>query len=300
MANILITGADGQLATAIKDNLKNDSASNYIFLNKNQLDITNYDLLSSYLKNHNIDYIINTAAYTNVDLAENEKSQADLVNSHGPENLAKLANIYNIKLIHISTDYVYSDYHNRIKNTPFTELDTPNPINYYGLSKLNGENNVINNTKNYIIIRTSWLYYYIGNNFYNTILRLANTKSKLDVVSDQMGTPTYCGDLADFILNIIELDIKNPTNNHFTHIYNFSNLGECSWYDFAKNIVDANNIKCLINPITSEQYPTIAKRPNYSVLDKTKILQKINYIIPEWKDGLNKCNLIKNNSYAIQ
>lgn len=322
MINILITGADGQLGAALKNVVSSvqghekmsawssiacaESRSfveahgssvgmadpfnianwSFIFTDKSELDITDYNSSEYYIKNHNIDYIINCAAYTNVDTAETEQDQTLLVNSQGPKNLAKLTDQYKVKLIHLSTDYVYSG---ELRATPYKETDSTRPINFYGYSKLLGELNIINNLKKYIIIRTSWLYYFTHKNFFTTIANLAEQKDSLNIVADQIGTPTYCGDLAVFILNIIKLDISNKNNNYFNNIYNFSNIGQISWYEFAKTIVELNHIDCKILPITTEQYPTKASRPKYSVLDKSKALAAFKYNIPGWQDSLKIC-----------
>lgn len=292
MNNILITGASGQLGQALKNNSINNHSINLIFANKKLLNITDYDQCELFIKNYSLSYIINCAAYTNVDQAEqlktNKPNKSNIVhntNATGPKNLAIIADKYDIKLIHISTDYVYKDQH----HTPLQEPDPTIPINYYGETKLQGEANITNNLKNYIIIRTGWLYYYLGHNFFNTITNLIKTKQSLNIVSDQFGTPTYCGDLAEFIYNIINKDLANKDNNYFNNIYNFSNLGACSWYDFATTINEYSECNCKINAITTEEYPTPAKRPKYSVLDKSKAINTFDYNIPSWREGLVRC-----------
>lgn len=288
MNNILITGADGQLGNAIRRLPALGENINLIFANKKLLDITDFKQCEMFVKSYSISYIINCAAYTAVEQAEVIKDEANnsayLTNCIGPLNLARLSKSYNTRLIHISTDYVYGN-----KSTPFQETDKPKPVNYYGKTKLIGENNVINNTENYIILRTGWLYYFLGHNFFNTITNLINTKTSLNIVSDQFGTPTYCGDLAEFILTIINKDLSNKDNNYFNNIYNFSNLGACTWYDFASTINDYSNTNCKINAITTDDYPTLAKRPKYSVLDKSKTINTFDYNIPSWREGLHKC-----------
>ncbi len=283
MINILITGANGQLGTAIKENLTSDF--NYIFTDKHELDVANYEQCHDFIKNNKINYIINCAAYTAVDLAETNKEIAYMANSQGAENLAKIANQYNSKLIHISTDYVYSG--NNTK--PYTENDATSPVNYYGQTKLAAEQFIIKNTKNYIIIRSGWLYYASGKNFFNTIMHLTKNKNELKIVSDQYGTPTFCGDLANLILNLIKKDLDTPNNDFFGNIYNYSNTGLCTWYDFAVLINQYANNKCNLIPITTPEYPLPAKRPHYSVLDKNKIQRIFNIEIPSWQDGLKRC-----------
>lgn len=291
MKKILITGAGGQLATAIYDKIQEQGINNnkFIFADIDTLDITNYDQCDDFIKTNNIDYLINCAAYTNVDLAELESENANAVNSLGPLYLGKLSRKYNFKLIHISTDYVYSG----IKTKPYVETDSTVPKNYYGLSKLNGEKNIIANTDNYIIIRTSWLYYKSGHNFFNTMINLFNTRDKLTIVADQHGSPTYCGDLAQAILTILE-----SNHNNYGNIYNFSNLGQTTWYDFAVTIYNKlksinhntqTSVSCEITPISSQEYLTAATRPRYSVLDKSKFLADFDFNIPAWQNSLDVC-----------
>lgn len=293
MIKILITGADGQLATALKRYIikKDDKHINTFFVNRQSLDISNLDLCQNIIYNYKPNYIINCAAYTNVDGAESDKNQANLVNSIGPKNLSVLCAKLNIKLIHISTDYVFPEY--SLTNKAYTELDKTNPVNYYGLSKLLGEQNIINSGCQYIIIRAGWLYYYLGKNFFNTIYNLAQQKDNLNIVSDQIGTPTYCGAFANFIFNIIKLDQLNNNNYYFNNIYNFSNMGETNWCEFAKEIIKLFNMNCKINPIPSSEYPTPATRPKFSVLNKSKIVNTFNYTPPSWQESLRECMIEK-------
>ncbi|MBP9722253.1 MAG: dTDP-4-dehydrorhamnose reductase [Gammaproteobacteria bacterium] len=291
MIKILITGSNGQLATALKHCFQNRHLQNYqpIFVDHQQFDITNYSRCLNFLYNYKIDYIINCAAYTAVDLAESNKTAAYQVNSIGPGNLAKLAEKFKIKLIHFSTDYVFSELDHA--NHPYLEDDPTHPINYYGETKLLGDQNIISNLDNYVIIRAGWLYYHLGKNFFNTIHNLAKQKDRLNIVTDQIGTPTYCADLSKFVLYVIDQDLHNlsTSSNYFHNIYNYSNLGECSWYDFACEIVKQSQLNCQVCPITSDKYQTAAMRPKYSVLDKTKIINTFGYNIPTWQEALNQC-----------
>ncbi len=223
----------------------------------------------------------NGAAYTQVDKAENESDLANAINNLAIENLAKISKAKGISLIHVSTDYVFDGSSDR----PYTEEDVPNPQSVYGKTKLAGENAMLNiNPANSIIIRTSWMYSSYGTNFVNTMLRLAREKKELNVISDQVGTPTYANDLARTILEILP-----KIQNEDVAIYHYGNEGICSWYDFAKAIFEIKGISIMVNPIATWQYPTAAKRPKYSMLDKTKIKEKYQVEIPHWKDSLELC-----------
>ena len=278
--NLLITGSNGQLGNEIKE-LSKDYEYNFFFTNKEILDITKKDNIEFFIKKNNINYIINCAAYTAVDNAESDEKTADLVNRKAVKTLAKISLENDIKLIHISTDYVFDG-----KNyKPYCEEFQANPQSVYGTTKLNGELEVIKiNPKNSIIMRTSWVYSSFGNNFVKTMLKLGKDKEELGVIYDQIGTPTYAKDLAKVILDIIP-----KINNKKTEIYNYSNEGVLSWYDFAKEIMKMAKLNCKINPIKTLQYPTPAKRPHYSVLDKSKIKKDFAIIVPYWKDGLDDC-----------
>ena len=270
---ILITGSNGQLGREIQRVLPAA-----IFTDVLELDITDIAALRKATKD--IDIIINCAAYTNVDKAEDEKELADLLNNQAVENLAIVTKENNASLIHISTDYVFDGYAYR----PYTEEQETKPIGIYGATKLAGEESIINSGCNYIIIRTSWLYSIWGNNFVKTMKELTNERDTLNVIFDQIGTPTYAGDLADAIAKIIlndELDKQG--------IYHFSNEGICSWYDFAIEIAALCGNDCEIKPIHSYEYPSKVSRPYYSVLDKTKIKEVFNLKIPHWKASLIKC-----------
>ncbi|MDX9901645.1 MAG: dTDP-4-dehydrorhamnose reductase [Aliarcobacter sp.] len=278
--NILITGSTGQLGSEIKELSKNYSY-NFFFTDKNNIDITSKDNIKAFCQTNNINVIINCAAYTAVDKAESDIENADLVNRKAVKKLAKISKELNIKLIHISTDYVFDG-----KNfKPYIEEFQTNPQGIYGKTKLDGENEMRDiNPKNSIIIRTSWIYSSFGNNFVKTMLRLGREKEELGVIFDQVGTPTYAKDLAKVILDIIP-----QIQNEKVEIYNYSNEGVLSWYDFAKEIMRMAKLNCKINPIETFQYPTPVKRPHFSLMNKSKIKSTFNIEIPYWKDSLDEC-----------
>ncbi|WP_122894020.1 dTDP-4-dehydrorhamnose reductase [Arcobacter peruensis] len=278
--NILVTGSNGQLGSEIRE-LEKDYSYNFFFTTRENLDITNKDDIKNFCESNNINTIINCAAYTAVDIAEEDVENADLTNRKAVKKLALVSKELNIKLIHISTDYVFDG-----KNfKPYCEEFQTNPNSIYGKTKLDGEKEMINvNPLNSIIIRTSWVYSTFGNNFVKTMLRLGKEKDELGVIFDQVGTPTNAADLAKTILDILP-NIKNDK----VQIYNYSNEGVLSWYDFAKEIMKMAKITCTINPIETYQYPTPAKRPHYSLLNKAKIKNEFNITIPFWKDSLDDC-----------
>ncbi len=278
--NILVTGSMGQLGSEIKA-ISSDYSYNFFFTDRNNIDITNKDNIKEYCQTNSINVIINCAAYTAVDKAETDIENADLVNRKAVKKLSIVAKELDIKLIHISTDYVFDG-----KNfKPYVEEFQTNPQSVYGKTKLDGENEMKDiNPLNSIIIRTSWVYSYYGSNFVKTMLRLGKGKDSLGVIFDQIGTPTYAKDLALTILNIIP-----QIENSKIEIYNYSNEGVLSWYDFAKEIMKMAKLNCKINPIETYQYPTPAKRPHFSLLNKSKIKSKFNLEIPYWKDGLDDC-----------
>jgi dTDP-4-dehydrorhamnose reductase len=280
MINILVTGSKGQVGSELQA-LKNDYNYNFFFTDRNSLDITNKKDIENFIQENSINIIINAAAYTAVDKAEEDIENADRVNHLATKYLAEIAKEKNIKLIHISTDYVF----NGENFKPYTEDDTTNPNGVYGTTKLAGEDAMKTiNPKDSIIIRTSWVYSSYGANFVKTMLRLGKERDSLGVIYDQVGTPTYSRDLAKAILDIIP-NIKNEK----VAIYNYSNEGVLSWYDFAKEIMKMAKIDCQINPIETKEYPTPAKRPHYSLLNKAKIKKEFNITIPYWKDSLEKC-----------
>lgn len=280
MLNILVTGSNGQVGSEIRE-LSSLYENNYFFTGRDTLDISNYDDIDKFVAENNINIIINCAAYTAVDKAETDEIKAETVNHLAVKYLAEISKKQSIKLIHISTDYVFDGKSYK----PYTEEDIVSPNSIYGKTKLNGEKAMIEvSPDNSIIIRTSWVYSSFGNNFVKTMLRLGKEKDELGVIYDQVGTPTYARDLAKAILDIL----PNIKNNK-VEIYNYSNEGVLSWYDFAKEIMKMTKLNCLINPIETKDYPTPAKRPHYSLLNKSKIKQEFDISIPYWKDSLNTC-----------
>lgn len=273
---VLVTGANGQLGQALKFIAGNYPEIQFVFTASKDLDITNKDSVQAVFKKMKPDFCINTAAYTAVDKAESEPENAHLINVIGPENLAEASKDFNTTLLHISTDFVFDGK----KNIPYKEEDVTNPQSIYGQTKLEGEKAIQEILENYYIIRTSWLYSDFGNNFMKTMLRLAKERTSLSVVNDQIGTPTHAVDLAEALVKIILSDKKAYG------IYHFSNEGAASWYDFAKEIFDINNIEIDLQPIPTTQFPTPAQRPKYSVLDKTKIKNIFGIDIKNWEDSL--------------
>jgi len=277
MMNVLVTGSNGQLASCIKDLAKDHKNLNFIYTDYQELDICDLNQIKTFFKSSpKIAYCINCAAYTAVDKAESEAEKAFEINAQGAKNLAIVCHEFDAVLIQISTDFVFDGE----KNEPYLETDVTNPISVYGASKLQGEVEVKQQLEKYFIFRTSWLYSEHGNNFMKTMLRLAETRDEISVVSDQIGTPTYAGDLADVILKLI-----SSKNTNFG-LYHYSNEGVVSWYDFAKAIFEVSAIEIKLNPIKTEAYPTPAKRPAYSVMDKIKIKSALKIEIPFWKDNI--------------
>ena len=286
--NILVTGADGQLGNEMRI-VSKGSSDRYIFTDVEELDITNRDAVMNFVKENDIKVVVNCAAYTNVDKAEDDEATAELINAQAVENLADACKVNNATLIHISTDYVFGG---NKGNTPRTEDEPVNPTGAYGRTKLHGEKAIQKSGCNYLIIRTAWLYSEFGNNFVKTMRRLTAERDTLKVVFDQVGTPTYALDLAEVIMKFIEA-LKNETSNFklqtSNSIYHFSNEGVISWYDFAKEICELSGNTCDIQPCHSDEFPSKVKRPSYSVLDKTKIKNKLNITIPHWKESLKNC-----------
>ena len=280
MEIILVTGSKGQLGMALRSLQNSIPSSNFFFTEKQNLDITNLKAVENFVTKNNITTIINCAAFTNVDEAEDEHELANNINNIAVENLGKIAKKYQLKLIHISTDYVFDGNSEK----PYSENDKTNPKNIYGITKLKGENALLNiNPANTIIIRTSWLYSAFGNNFVKTILRLSKEKETISVVNNQIGSPTNAIDLAEAILKIIPL-----INTNQTEIYHYSNKGKCSWFQFAEEIVKLTNAKCKVLPIDSKDFKTKAKRPNFSLLNTTKIQKAFKIEISDWKESLKK------------
>ncbi len=288
--NILVTGANGQLGNEMRLVAK-DSANHYIFTDVAELDITDAEAVSAMVREQNVRVIVNCAAYTNVDRAEDDRDFAELLNAKAVENLALAIKANNGVLVHVSTDYVFGK---EPYNTPCREDQQGTPTGVYGETKLHGEQNILNSGCNYIIIRTAWLYSEFGKNFVKTMLNLTSTKPQLKVVFDQVGTPTYALDLAKVIYDIVEN--KKYTGN--SGIYHFSNEGVCSWFDFTKMIAEYAGITtCDIQPCHSSEFPSRVVRPSYSVLDKSKIKATFGIRVPYWTDSLKKCisNLLINN-----
>ena len=289
--NVLVTGANGQLGSELKELIQHSTFNiqhyDFYFTTSEDLDITNYKKVKEYIETNDIKIIINCAAYTAVDKAEDDKEVADEINHLAVQYLAQISKEKNIKLIHISTDYVFNGQNFR----PYIETDSTNPQGVYGQTKLDGEKAMLEiNPKNSIIIRTSWVYSSFGTNFVKTMLRLGKEKESLGVIFDQVGTPTYARDLAKVILKIIQHSTFNIQHSStHTEIYNFSNEGVASWYDFAKEIMSMAQLECEINPIETKAYPTPAKRPHYSLLNKAKIKEAFNISIPFWKESLDEC-----------
>lgn len=295
---ILVTGANGQLGRELRI-VAQGSADKYIFtdvveaegLETLRLDITDIEAVRALVKAQGIDVIVNCAAYTNVDKAETDVELAELLNAKSPENLAIVMKEAGGLLVHISTDYVFGK---EVYNTPCREDMVGTPTGVYGLTKLHGEQNILATGCKSVIIRTGWLYSEFGKNFVKTMLNLTATRPELKVVFDQVGTPTYAGDLAQAIVALIEdyrqIDAGSSYRN--AGIYHFSNEGVCSWFDFAKMIADmagGASAKCNIQPCHSDEFPSPVKRPAYSVLDKTKIKETLGLKIPYWTDSLRKC-----------
>lgn len=280
MANILVTGANGQLGSELRK-LGFSALDEVFYTDQPELDIADAKAVLTFIQQHEIDTIVNCAAYTAVDLAEDEVEKAETVNTRAVANLAEAAAKEDCLLIHVSTDYVFDG----TATEPYTEKSTTNPQTVYGRTKLEGERAIKKSGCMYLIIRTSWLYSTFGNNFVKTIRKYAKERGELTVVNDQIGTPTYAGDLAKAIRQMLE----DPIVVEKEGIYHFSNEGVCSWYDFACEIVALSHISCNVTPVTSAEYPTKAKRPAYSVLDKSKIKQQFEVDVPDWKEALKRC-----------
>ncbi len=281
---ILITGANGQLGSEIKVLTKKYPDWQFYFTDVDVLDITDENAVKVYFKQNQPDFVINCAAYTAVDKAESDIETAEKVNALAPKLLAKYAKKTGSKLIHISTDYVFDGE----AYVPYSEGNKVNPKCIYGKTKLQGEINCFEENPESLVIRTSWLYSTFGNNFVKTMLRLAGERDKLNVVFDQVGTPTNAADLADAILSIIQISEKEK-RRFVPGIYHYSNEGVASWYDFAKAIFEIACVKCEVLPVLSDQFPTPAKRPNFSVLNKSKIKNTFDIKIPYWKESLKIC-----------
>jgi dTDP-4-dehydrorhamnose reductase len=285
---ILITGANGQLGNEIKNLIGMVPACNFMFTDREQLDLADTKKIASLFAKHQFAYCINTAAYTAVDKAETEIEQATQVNVTGVENLAKICEDYQTTLLHISTDFVFDGSQAHWYN----ETATPNPLSVYGKTKLAGEEKIKQHCKKYVIIRTAWLYSSYGNNFVKTMLRLAKEKPQINVIADQTGTPTYARDLAKVLMQITETlyQLQNTAEIEKLYgVYHYSNEGTASWFDFAKAIFEISDLPTVVSSIPTTAYPTPAQRPKFSVLDKTHIKKSFNIEIPYWRDSLRKC-----------
>lgn len=285
MYKVLVTGSEGQLGSEIKERSKKISDINFLFADQPQFSFENLQDIDSKLNFYAPDLIINCAAYTAVDQAETEIELVDLINNKAVGYIANWVSKNKKKLIHISTDYVFDG----TKNYPLNEEMTPTPINNYGKSKLNGELAILNANTDAIIIRTSWLYSAYGKNFVKSMIYLMQQRKEISVVNDQIGSPTYAGDLANFILKLINGD------KWHNGIFHFSNIGESTWYEFAIAIKNLTKLDCYIHPVSSDNFPTKAKRPKYSLLDKTKIKNVYKLEISHWEESLK--HMISNLSF---
>lgn len=281
--NILVTGANGQLGNEFRLLAASYTAFNFFFTDVEELDICDGDAVSDFVNENKIDYILNSAAYTAVDRAEEDADTCRRINAAAVQNLGRAAADTGAKVFHVSTDYVYSGVHYK----PYDESDDTAPCSVYGTTKLEGEKLLFAVCPDSIVVRTSWLYSCFGNNFVKTMLRLGQEKTELNVIFDQIGSPTYAADLAAAILKMV---MASETGNFHSGIYNFSNEGVCSWYDFTKAIHRIAGIKsCRVRPIEGSEYPSKAVRPFYSVMNKKKIKDTFGLIIPQWEESLAVC-----------
>ena len=287
---ILVIGKNGQVGQSIQ-NLVNKTTNShlsdygFVFVGRGELDLSKASNIQAYFEKNKFDVVINCAAFTDVEKAEVDENDASLINHIAVKEVATIAKKNNMKLIHISTDFVFDG----DKREPYIESDKTSPVNIYGKTKLAGEFAAISIMKfNAIVLRSSWIYSEFGNNFVDTIIKNATLKGQLNIISDQFGTPTYANDLAQIIIDILNKDKFNEREMP-SEIYHYSNEGECTWFDFAKEIVDILQIDCNLIPITSNDYPQLAKRPKYSVLSKKKISEEFDLNINNWKNSLKSC-----------
>lgn len=279
--NVLVTGANGQLGQALRKRAGSYPSFSFYYTDIDTLDITDKAAVQAYLNKNRIHTIINTAAYTAVDQAEKEAEQAYRINAEAVKVLAEAARDHHSRLLHVSTDYVFDGLNHR----PYIETDGTHPASAYGRTKLAGEVLLQETLETAVIVRTSWLYSETGNNFMKTMLRLGAEREELRVVFDQIGTPTYAGDLAEALLTILD---KEEHGAYVPGIYHYSNEGVCSWYDFARKIMELGGLSCRVMPIETKNYPTPAARPAYSVLNKTKIKETYGLVIPHWEESLRR------------
>lgn len=281
---VVVSGKNGQLGNELQDASVLFPQFNYRFFARDELDIGNTNAIEKIFKKYKPAYFINTAAYTAVDKAETEQEAAYLINAEATGNIAKVCNQYNTRLVHVSTDYVFDG----SGKEPYREDDATNPVNYYGFSKWMGEQLAFENNPHTIIIRTSWVYSAYGHNFVKTMLRLMKERKELNVVNDQIGSPTYAKDIAEAILEIL-VNCQLPIADFTPGIYHFSNEGVISWYDFAVAMKEIKKFGCVINPIPTSQYPTPARRPANSAMNKEKICKTFGIILKDWKQSLEEC-----------
>ncbi len=285
MQTILITGSNGQLGSEMQQAAKRFPNFNYIFTDVAELDICDKATLNDFVVENEVNFIVNCAAYTAVDKAEDDVDLCYKINCEAVKNIGEVAKANNVKAVHVSTDYVFDG----TNHVPYTEDMPVCPSSVYGKSKLEGEQVLMESCEEAVIIRTSWLYSSFGNNFVKTMMKLGTERDNLNVIFDQVGTPTYAADLAETILNVINHESFVPG------IYHFSDEGVCSWYDFTKTIHRIANITCNVQPIETKDYPVRTPRPHYSVLNKAKIKSTYGISIPHWEESLTKCiNLIHN------
>lgn len=279
MTNILVTGANGQLGRSLKKIFDEDLSLNVTYIDIQELDLTDKDAVKLFLETNTFDFIINCAAYTAVDLAEKNEVSCANINTEAVRNIAEASRKNQPKIIHISTDYVFNGKNFR----QYAENDVPDPQSVYGRTKLEGEGILMAYSPQSIIIRTAWLYSEYGSNFMKTMYNLSKQKEQINVVTDQIGTPTYALDLANAIHSIVK------SEQWTSGIYHFTNEGVASWYDFAVAIMKISKSNCIVNPITTKEYPTAATRPPFSVLNKSKIKSTFGLKIPHWEESLYKC-----------
>lgn len=279
---IVVTGANGQLGRSIRQLSVEHHELDFIFTDIDSLDIGNRDAVLAFAETHPVDFIVNCAAYTAVDKAEEEEVQCRRINTDAVAYLGEAAQHIGARILHVSTDYVFGG----DSYMPYQESDSVSPTSVYGRTKLAGEKALSAVCPDAIIVRTAWLYSEYGHNFMKTMLRLGAERPEIRVVNDQIGSPTYAGDLAEAILSLLEKERQGEQNNG---IYHYTNEGVCSWYDFAHSIIRIAGLPTKVIPIPTREYPTAAKRPAYSVLSKEKIKREYHWVIPHWEDSLRKC-----------
>ena len=279
---IVVTGANGQLGRSIRQLSVERRELDFIFTDIDSLDIGNRDAVLAFAETHPVDFIVNCAAYTAVDKAEEEEEQCRRINTDAVAYLGEAAQHIGARILHVSTDYVFGG----DSYMPYQENDPVSPTSVYGRTKLAGEKALLAVCPDAIIVRTAWLYSEYGHNFMKTMLRLGAERPEIRVVNDQIGSPTYAGDLAEAILSLLEKERQGEQNSG---IYHYTNEGVCSWYDFAHSIIRIAGLPAKVIPIPTREYPTAAKRPAYSVLSKEKIKREYHWVIPHWEDSLRKC-----------